>query len=547
MKTLMGWLTISVFLVGCASTSAGSSLCEAGASQACTCESDRPGAQSCATDGSQWNDCECTSADVGSDADAGQDTTTPPINTGLIESWSVEANPNSTLSALVTATTMEPARVSVLFSRPGQEPTQTGQTPAGTDHAITVVGMRAETGYELILVAETADPVQEGGSVSTLFTTGALPSAMPEYSVTVHDANKVQPGTTLFGVGRMGDDIDTTTPLYLGVDEEGEVVWYYQDTTAKNNHMDREARLLSDGNIQINLQGEFRIIDLAGNTVASFKGGPNVGGPVHHDAAVLPNGNALILANEIVSADVPELGGAVDLKADRIVEMTPDGTVVWEWHAADHLDTTRFPGALSKKKGKQSTAYDWSHANALFYNDGDDSMLVSVRHQNWVVNISHATGEVLWSLGDGGDFALEGIGSLWFYSQHDPRWLTDGTLLVYDNGNERPDTATPYSRAARYTVNVETMTAKEIWSYTTETYTNFLGGAKLLPNGNVLVCAGGIQGKKEPGSPPGPAPPGDGTIIEVTGDQPAEKIWELTAKGALYRATRLQSFWIEEE
>ena len=36
------------------------------------------------------------------------------------------------------------------------------------------------------------------------------------------------------------------------------------------------------------------------------------------------------------------------------------------------------------------------------------------------------------------------------------------------------------------------------------------------------------------------------TAIEVTGDQPAEKVWELTAKGAMYRGTRLSSFWIEE-
>ena len=539
-------MMVLLFALGCGSSSdSGDSFCESGATNACTCESGSAGAQSCTSDGSQWGPCECASSDGGPTDGGGQDTTTPPTGDKLIQDYSVTANPNNTLSALVTVTTTELTRADVRFYAPGIEMKKTSKTAVGTEHAITVVGMRAETEYEIMISVDTPD-MSKGSGATVLFTTGALPSSMPEFSVTVHDASKVQPGTTLFGVGGMGDDIDPATPLYLGVDEEGEVVWYYQDTTAQNNHMDREARLLPDGNILINMQGEFRVIDLAGNTVASFAGGQAIGGPVHHDISILPNGNAVVLGNEIVSADVPELGGPVELKADRVLEMTPEGDVVWEWHAADHLDTTRFPGNLSKNKGPKATAYDWTHANALFYNADDDSMLISVRHQNWVVNVSHATGDVLWTLGDGGDFALTGADSLWFYSQHDNRWLPDGTLLVYDNGNERPDTPTPYSRAARYSINTDTMTAEQIWSYTTENYTDFLGGAKLLPNGNVLVCAGGIKGKKEPGGPAGPAPPGDGTLIEVTGDQPAVKVWELTAKGAMYRGTRLSSFWIEE-
>jgi len=478
------------------------------------------------------------------DADTGPMTDTPPSTTKLIQDYSVSPNPNNALSALVTITTSQPTRADARFYAPGVEMKKTGKTTTSTEHAITVVGMRAETEYEILISAETPDMVT-GSSVTAVFTTGPLPAAMPEFTVTVHDASKVQAGTTIFGVGRMGEDIDPITPLYVGVDESGEVVWYYQDTTAQNGHMDREARLLSDGNLLLNMQGEFRVIDLAGNTVGSFKGGPNIGGPVHHDMSMLPNGNAVILGNEIVSAEVPAMGGTINLKADRIIEMTPDGDTVWEWHAAEHLDTTRFPGALSKNKGPKATAYDWTHANALFYHAEDDSMLLSLRHQNWVVNVSRATGDVLWTLGEDGDFALAGTDPQWFYAQHDSRWLQDGTLLIYDNGNERPNTESPTSHAVQYKLNLDTMTAEEIWRYDTGIYTDFLGGANQMPNGNVLVCAGGIRGVKTPGSPPGPAPPEDGYLFEVTGDTPAVKVWELTAGGAMYRATRLPSFWVE--
>ena len=37
-------------------------------------------------------------------------------------------------------------------------------------------------------------------------------------------------------------------------------------------------------------------------------------------------------------------------------------------------------------------------------------VVLSLRHQDWIIRIDRATGEVLWRLGDGGDFTL-GLGS----------------------------------------------------------------------------------------------------------------------------------------
>jgi len=63
-----------------------------------------------------------------------------------------------------------------------------------------------------------------------------------------------------------------------------------------------------------------------------------------------------------------------------------------------------------------------------------------------------------------------------------------------------------------------------------------MGDVERLGNGNVLVCAGGVF---EEGNP--------ARIIEVTPDEPAAEVWELTvADHVIYRATRLESLYFGE-
>ena len=55
---------------------------------------------------------------------------------------------------------------------------------------------------------------------------------------------------------------------------------------------------------------------------------------------------------------------------------------------------------------------DWTHTNAILFSPDDGNLIVSVRHQNWVVKVDYAngvgTGDILWKLGYQGDFTLVG-------------------------------------------------------------------------------------------------------------------------------------------
>lgn len=69
---------------------------------------------------------------------------------------------------------------------------------------------------------------------------------------------------------------------------------------------------------------------------------------VHHDIAILPNGNILAIAYEVKSFDAavargrkPELTVADGPWLEKIIEIEPQGkqggNIVWEWHLWDHL------------------------------------------------------------------------------------------------------------------------------------------------------------------------------------------------------------------
>ncbi|GBL35610.1 hypothetical protein EMGBS15_12050 [Filimonas sp.] len=107
----------------------------------------------------------------------------------------------------------------------------------------------------------------------------------------------------------------------------------------------------------------------------------------HHDICPMPNGNVLLIAYEKKAAtDVTAAGGSssITMWPDKIVEVQPTGattgTVVWEWHAWDHLMQSVDPAKPNYVAAanmidhpeslninyKQTS--DWLHMNGVDYN-----------------------------------------------------------------------------------------------------------------------------------------------------------------------------------
>ena len=195
---------------------------------------------------------------------------------------------------------------------------------------------------------------------------------------------------------------------------------------------------------------------------------------------------------------------------------------------------------------------DWTHCNALLYLD-DGNLLLSVRHQSWLLKIDYAngqgSGDILWKLGYQGDFTLaSGAPANWFYAQHYPDIISpnstgDFLLAVFDNGDNRVlDTngttcgsaGAPacYSRPAVFEVNEAARTAQLNWAYNT-VYSFWGGVVQELPNTNIFFNM---------------STPADNSTgaraMELTQEAIPQVIWQLEATGQnSYRTIHLPSLY----
>jgi hypothetical protein len=179
---------------------------------------------------------------------------------------------------------------------------------------------------------------------------------------------------------------------------------------------------------------------------------------VHHDFAVLSNGNILAIAYEVMPFEEavangrkPELTPKSGPWMEKIIEIEPEGKsggkIVWEWYVKDHLiqdfdeskanygspvdhpelldinrgsrlppaitqdslDVLRAAGKAERNRTTHNLGSDIFHFNALNYNSGLDQIAISSPHLNEILIIDHSTtteeaaGHIGGKSGKGGD------------------------------------------------------------------------------------------------------------------------------------------------
>jgi hypothetical protein len=212
----------------------------------------------------------------------------------------------------------------------------------------------------------------------------------------------------------------------------------------------------------------------------------------------MENGNTIFPRITRVPAELaPSLKGGIPGTEDRgmmwtesIREVTPDGRVAWEWDMADHLDPDVHVLCPAGPRG------DFTHMNSCVALP-DGNILAGFRNISTIVIIDKATGSLKWQWGPGE-----------VSHQHDPTYLDNGNILLFDNGGHRQNGShISYSRS----VEVNPATNKIEWEYKADPpqsfYSAIISSCQRLPNGNTLIC----EGTK-------------GRVFEVTRD--GEIVWE---------------------
>src|SRR5262249_27232033 len=181
----------------------------------------------------------------------------------------------------------------------------------------------------------------------------------------------------------------------------------------------------------------------------------------------------------------------------------------------DHLDVNRGPvlGEVLQPGSHQPTAsvprlpaVDWLHLNAVSWSPEDGNLVLSLRHQDWVIKIDYANGagdgHVIWRLGQGGDFTVNSTDpNLWFSHQHDAHFVDDTTMVIFDNGNtRRASDPTAHSRGQVWKLDEKTMTATLVLNVDLGSYSGALGTAERLSNRDYSFTLG--ENGPEPPTPP---------------------------------------------
>ena len=455
--------------------------------------------------------------------------------TAFLSPPTVGKNPNerAPLVALVRFKADEPVRTTITVDDGKRTRSIVYDPSRDPEEGLPIVGMRADTDHRITVAAGDAGPV------ALTYRTPPLPAdsaAWPTISTKVARTSEMQPGFTLLSVRRTANVRQTfMTPaqvrfttrwgMLMAVDGEGEVVWYYVS----------DARIagvtqMSNGNLFFH-HVDFRSVemDMTGRVVRMFYASGRPFGPVegaipieaaslHHQPHQMPNGNFLamtanarMIENYFTSETDPDAPRkAQPVVGDRFVEFTPEGDIVWTWDTFDHLDVYRWSYHLLEvywhNRGFPHHL-DWTHGNGIAYDPRDDSVIVSLRHQDAIIKIDKASGEIRWILGDHGNWKspqkeklLDPAHELrWHYHGHNPRVTVDGTILMYDNGICRAQPYDPqaaphecFARAVEYEVDEARGTVREAWTSSDDddperVISWAMGDAHRLPNDNMLI------------------------------------------------------------
>lgn len=327
----------------------------------------------------------------------------------------------------------------------------------------------------------------------------------PEESVTIHDPSRAYGGYTLFAGPHCSTDV------WL-IDMKGQIVHRWEMPMPLGS----DVRLLPNGNqIRANKTGKepTAFLGTVGGELVEVDWENNVVWKhedlyMHHDFCRLDNGNTMLNRHVLIPPDIASKvkGGIPGTETEDgiwgqgLQEITPDGTVIWEWLGYEHMDPEIDIACPICPRNI------WGYVNGIdVFPSGD--IVASFRHLNSLLIIDRQTGAIKWRWGH------------WHLGhQHNPTVLENGNVLVFDNGYHR---LPPYEHRTALSGEVSSRVLEinpetdEIeWEYSDEDlqrfYSAVCSSAQRLPNGNTLICESTA-----------------GRIFEVTPDK--EIVWEFVS------------------
>jgi len=417
-------------------------------------------------------------------------------------------NPNNALSYFVEWETDVPADTVLNLSCEKNISHTYKSAKLTTFHSVFVMGLLENIHCDLMIESHVSQC--SGAASATIERVGSVPSFLPALKARVIDPERIQPGWTMWSFGQFSG----SGPAYIIItDQRGRYRWYDLESTDRR-YADHELLIIPEG---ILLGGSAtKILNWEGEVLweAPFNG--------HHDITISSFNDNHFLYLGVSSEGCRTTEGTAN-EFDRATQRT-----IWTWRICEH-----FTPRLDYN--------NWSHVNTIEPFPGERALLISTRDQNALLKIDRDTDEIVWILGEGGDFEMDASDR--FLRQHAPEIQPNGNILLFDNGlslqeasragNDGADRVREYSRALELALIFDKqgkpLRAEKVWEYKDESlFSPGRSEADRLANGNTLIIYSTLRED-------------DSSLIrEVTHD--GEVIWELRAPPdrSSYRVERIK-------
>ena len=438
-------------------------------------------------------------------------------------------------------------------------------------HTVPIIGLYYNDTTEVTIVATHSDGTTETKVLSLSTGTASNQNKIPniEVSYADEDSSLIADGLTFCA--------PSGGSYFYAIDKTGAIRWYYSYSGnlgmdgvsfTQSNHL-----LILDGSKSASAETNSfsaQEIDLLGRVYNSYFL-PNMS--FHHELKELPSGNLLASATDYTKDTINDVIVEIDRSTGEIVRRWDMDEILGRY-GIDRLATPSFE--LTELTDEDGNAYNenWFHNNCVVYDESDDSLIVSSRHQSAVFKIDASTGDVRWVLSDHNCYAGTGLEPYllnpvdendnavdnddfaWQYGQHAAMICSDGDIALFDNGNyrtkldiDRTLAADNYSRVVKFHVDEENMTVSLVSEfgkeYGSEHFCALIGDVDELGEGHYLDTFGGhcLTGPGGDVSDSAGAPYIESSLFEVLD---GEVIWQMSStpnlpvrSSAIYRGERV--------
>ncbi|OOB80144.1 MAG: hypothetical protein BEN19_06470 [Epulopiscium sp. Nuni2H_MBin003] len=296
--------------------------------------------------------------------------------------------------------------------------------------------------------------------------TGELTGVVPNVEIRTADLEQMAAGVTFLKPdGWLGNSL-------LAIDPNGDIRYYNVAAESGNvfTHLENNNIIISDDERYKYPYYWSKVYEMnfLGKVYKEYST-PTI----HHEICELPNSNLIYAANN----------SERDTVEDYVIEIDREtGGIVNTWDLMEILNMSDY---ISKDDflighfgGDEVRARnDWLHINAVWYDEPNNAIVISTRHQDLAMSFDYTTKQINWILTDPvttkladdmQQYILDPIGNDFEYSHgiHATLINNAGNLMLFDNGNNRiTDSTQNYSRAVEYEINQKDMTVEQVNQY----------------------------------------------------------------------------------